>query len=606
MQVFFVNTARSRRANVWYVLLLCAALTMLLAACGGQSHPPTTQGVQVPSLPLPSIGGLPALAAGLQPTGQLDPTLKLQLTIGLAINRKALASDLAALYDPNSAQFGHYLTPQQLTTRYGASQATIDKVTGLLQTEGFEVLAVSPLRDQITVSATVAQIAQTFHVTLQTFQKDGQTFFGPSGDATLPAALTSLVTSVVGLNNFAQPSPHLGLSATPAALGQHPAVDCANSKQNIGVTPSQVAANYGYSDAYKAGYTGKGISIGVLEFNDDVATSDLTTFLRCMSSATLHRSIIRVNGGATLPDALSTEEATLDFEYLGTLAPDAQLVEYQSQYCQIQGACTFFGSNATFAQAYTAVLNRIAADGSVQVVSASWGGPEIGFTKDELFALDQSIEYLGAEGITFAAASGDCGAFDAGEFNKLAADFPSADPYTLAVGGTFLHVDAQGKRSSEPVWFNAKPDKSKCLNSWGGGGGVSVIFSQPSWQQGTGVKNQYANGHRQEPDVAATAFNLAFLDGGQWSNGGGGTSAAAPIWAAGIALVDQGLMQQSKQVVGAPATFYRVANKHGSFQPYFDITEGNNLYYPATTGYDISTGWGVPNILDFGKALGAF
>src|SRR5690242_5122608 len=199
MQVLCMNTARSRRLSACSVLLLCAALTMLLAACSGQSQPQTTQSTPVPSLPLPSIGGLPALAAGLQPTGQLDPDLKLQLTIGLAINRKALASDLAALYDPNSAQFGHYLTPQQIADRYGASQPTVDTVTSLLQTEGFQVLAVSPLRDQITVSATVAQIAQTFHVTLQTFQKDEQSFFGPSGDATLPSALTSLVTSVVGL-----------------------------------------------------------------------------------------------------------------------------------------------------------------------------------------------------------------------------------------------------------------------------------------------------------------------------------------------------------------------------------------------------------------------
>ncbi len=605
MKHLLARTVPGRRSGWAYGLLLLSILALLLAACGNSSQTQPTQRTQATLPPPPPIGGLPPVASGLQPQGQIPLDIRLQLTIGLTTNRQALARDLAALYDPTSPQFGHYLSPQELAARYGASQASIAQVTAYLKSQGFEVRSVSPLRNSIQVTATVGQIAQAFHITLQTFQMQGKTVFGPNGTITLPPALQSLVTSVVGLSSFAQPVPLLmpGASRSPDATRKQAAADCAGLKQSGGVTPGQLATAYRYADAYKAGYTGKGISIGVIEFNDDVDVNDLNTFLACTTGGKLHRSLIRVNGGAVAPDPLSTGEATLDFEYLSALAPDAQLIEYQTQYCNI--GCGLLYDASPFPQAFAALLNQIAADGNVQVVSISWGGEESIFTKDEIFALDQAIQYLAAEGVTTAVASGDCGAFGGGTYKQLSVDFPAADPYALAVGGTFLHTDAAGKRTSEPVWVDANPDQSRCLNSWGSGGGLSTLFSQPTWQQGPGVKNQYANGKRQVPDVAAAAFNLPIYQGGSWSLSGG-TSAAAPIWAAGIALVDQSLQQHHRQLVGATPTFYRLLNKAGKLHPYYDITQGTNLYYPATAGYDLTTGWGAPNLIDFGKALGAF
>lgn len=192
----------SKQSKGLYGLFLLCALTLVLAACGGNQ---TTQQQSTPVAlpPLPPIGGLPPGLTGVQPSGQVDPNLRLQLTIGLATNRQALADELAALYDPNSSEFGRYLTPQELASRYGASQANVDKVTSYLQAQGFQILSVSPLRNQISVSATVAQVAQTLGVTLLTFPKNGQTVFSPSSTITLPAALKSLVTSVVGCDQRA-------------------------------------------------------------------------------------------------------------------------------------------------------------------------------------------------------------------------------------------------------------------------------------------------------------------------------------------------------------------------------------------------------------------
>jgi kumamolisin len=601
--VFFTSFRRPER--FWHGLLFLCALVFLLTACGGQAQQ-QQQSTPITLPPLPSPGGLPPGLAGLQPSGLLDLNLRLQLTIGLAIDRQALADDLAAIYDPNSPQFGHYLTPQDIASRYGMSQANIDKVTAYLQAHGFQILSVSPLRDQLSVTANVAQIAQTFGAVLQLFrEKNGQIVFSPSNTITLPSELSSLVTSVIGLSNVAQPNPK-----APRATGAPSASDCSQATQD-GETPNEIAATYGYSNAYKAGYTGKGISIGVVEFNDNISVNDLNHFLSCTTGGKLHRSIVKVDGGVKASDDGSTGEAELDFEYLAALAPDAQLVEYQDTYCAGSNTswdCQKGQVGVPFPEGYVDILNQIAADGKVQLVSASWGNPEQNFSQSELFAFDQAIEYLAAEGITFAAATGDCGAFDGGSYNQLAVDIPAADPFALAVGGTELLTDSKGNRKSEMVWnsYQDAPDQNPCeYNDWGGGGGLSTVFGLPGWQQGSGVKNKFSNGGRELPDISANAWTDADYFKGQWE-ASGGTSAATPIWIAGLALVDQGLVKHHKQLVGATPTFYRVANHAGKLHPFYDITQGDNLYYPATTGYDLASGWGAPNIVDFGKVLGAF
>jgi len=100
------------------------------------------------------------------------------------------------------------------------------------------------------------------------------------------------------------------------------------------------------------------------------------------------------------------------------------------------------------------------------------------------------------------------------------------------------------------------------------------------------------------PDVAAAAFpNIAvYYKGARVASGG--TSAAAPIWAAGALLVDQALQQKGKPVLVGVPEFYTLANHPGHFHPYNDITAGDNLFYQATPGWDYTSGWGSPNFND--------
>jgi len=130
----------------------------------------------------------------------------------------------------------------------------------------------------------------------------------------------------------------------------------------------------------------------------------------------------------------------------------------------------------------------------------------------------------------------------------------------------------------------------------------------PSWQTGRGVANQFSDGRRQVPDVAADADPLtgyAIYDSTSGCRGQqcwgvvGGTSAAAPLWAGLIALANQAGPKQGLRSAGFlnPA-LYRLGNGAAGASgasPFHDITAGGNLFYPATPGWDYSTGWGSPD-----------
>ena len=171
----------------------------------------------------------------------------------------------------------------------------------------------------------------------------------------------------------------------------------------------------------------------------------------------------------------------------------------------------------------------------------------------------------------------------------------------MAVGGTELSVNGQHNRSQEMVWSDGL-DLLQCNNSWGSGGGNSSMYARPAWQNANGVTNQFSQNDRQVPDVSAVADNLAVYFQGEWG-AVGGTSASAPIWAAGQALVNEDTIQRLGTFAYSPQFYYAVANKNGGGNAYFDVTSGDNLYYPATAGWDYATGLGTPNLASFDRAV---
>jgi subtilase family serine protease len=199
---------------------------------------------------------------------------------------------------------------------------------------------------------------------------------------------------------------------------------------------------------------------------------------------------------------------------------------------------------------------------------------------------------MAVQGQSFFAADGDTGAAIG------AIDPPDDDPYITIVGGTTLATAGpRGAWLSETVW-NAQEGPGVAVT----GGGISTIYNIPVWQKGLNLlANHGSNTKRNTPDVAMVADNIFIVADNGFQELSGGTSAAAPLWAAFAALANQ-------QAVGAglgPIGFVNPAlyniGTNSSFTACFDdVTVGNNTnnnasQFFAVPGYDLCTGWGSPS-----------
>jgi len=249
--------------------------------------------------------------------------------------------------------------------------------------------------------------------------------------------------------------------------------------------------------------------------------------------------------------------------------------------------------------------NKIATDNLAQVVSTSWGYPEtvaVGLTvnggSSYMATENQIFQRMAAQGQSMFAASGDSGAYDDG--TTIDVDDPASQPFVTGVGGTSL----TGSVSTpvERAWNSC--GTGKCLQTGGGssGGGVSAVWpifnnSNPTYNYQVGVPGLASPTNRNVPDVSLNAdpnsspYYIVVLGGPGFE---GGTSAAAPLWAAFTALLNQGSSIAGASPLGfANPKLYQLDNNASTYAVNFnDVTSGDNGNYSAHAGYDNVTGLG--------------
>ncbi len=249
-------------------------------------------------------------------------------------------------------------------------------------------------------------------------------------------------------------------------------------------------------------------------------------------------------------------EEAMDVEWAHAIAPAANIILVEA-------------NSDSFDDLYNAI--DVAADyPGVSTVSLSWGSPEFaGETNwDDFFETPS-----GHQGVTFVAASGDGGAPGID---------PAFSPNVVAAGGTSLTLNSDGSYDYEIGWFDS-------------GGGVSQYEPEPAYQEGV-----QSTGYRTIPDVSFVSDRspgVAVYDsydntgGGPWVSMGG-TSLAAPSWAALIAIADQGRVAMGGTTLDGPSQTLPALYSLPSAD-FHDITTGYNGYYTAP-GYDYVTGLGTP------------
>ena len=574
-----------------------ALLLFFLAGCGGPNPvtvpTPTTPAIQFTVIDLK----LPAEALNAQVIGSVPDDTILHVSVTFKTNQQTLDQ-----LNQKKVQTGQNQDLEGLANKLGITDQQYQQFKSFFGIEN-ATLKLNKLHTNLTVDAKAKTFARLFQTHFVIHKLNGRTFFTPAANAPpkLPKFIADQIVAITGLDNYSvapqralqvlqhSDSVYMGARKSPAATCTPP---------NDVLSVPEIDHLYGYDQFYKAGFHGEGMTINLIEI-DGLATSDLQTYLRCAN----YRGRISL---VTIRKAPSPGlEATLDVEMIASAAPSANMVVYQTDISQAQ----------TFNDFWTALndeLQQLINDntkngGTGSVVSISLGAPEGALTQDNVTAIDQSLEILTkGEHMTVFIASGDCGAFGIGDlapnsFGQLAVSYPSTDPWAVSVGG----IEPQPSQNGivQVAWSNGS-NRSKCDHQWGSGGGLSQVFQIPSWQAGPGVKNKFSNGMRQVPDVAAFAIPIACFVQSAWGTCLG-TSLATPVWASGMALVNQALIHQTHSFFFGPSLIYGVAQTAASNNesPYFEVTRGNNLYYPATPGWNFATGFGAPNLPVFYNIL---
>ncbi|WP_052394907.1 protease pro-enzyme activation domain-containing protein [Kutzneria sp. 744] len=520
--------------------------------------------VGVPALAQPTPAFSPLVASvvpGLDRavrTGALPGSQRVSVAVSLKLRNQ---SELDRLLADQAAGRAKYITPQQFRDRFGPTQSDVNRVTDYLRSRGLKVTGVSANRLAVDAVGTADQLGAAFNTSLARWHDAGlgRDFAAADSTPKVPSSLSSVVTGVTGLDDHYVPQRRTAEVAGPK-VGSGP---------GGGYTPNELRSAYGLNGLEA---DGSGQTLALFEYGKfDQANID--TYDHQFTLPTAPPVVRNIDGGNTDGDSAQAE-VELDIEVAHAIAPKADLVVYTAP-------------NTTSAE--VDMWNALVAD-NVPVVSSSWGLCEYDRSLASMQAVDAVAKQAAAQGMTFFAPSGDAGAYDCERDAStqhaadLAVDFPGSNPYVTSVGGTKLTLNADGTRASETTWNQG--------GGWATGGGQSMVFDKPLWQTG--------DGKRQVPDVSAAASGgeYSVYIQGAWGRNGG-TSAASPLWASYLTLINQRAGILGKLRIGQlNPKLYALGGLAVN-----DVTVGDNRFYQAGAGFDMATGWGTPNGITLSDAL---
>jgi subtilase family serine protease len=385
-------------------------------------------------------------------------------------------------------------------------------------------------------------------------------------------------------------------------------------------SPLQYRSAYDFEPLYKAGITGAGRTIVIVDsFGSPTIQHDLDVF---DAQYGLPATTVDVRQFGAIPPFDPTDstrlgwagETTLDVEYAHAIAPGAKIVLVETAVAETQGV-------QGFPEMMDAEKSLIDA-GVGDVISQSFGSTENnfpGFAQGDFRSLTNlryAFQDAAKHNVTVLASSGDNGVADSdlsgNPYPTPVNSWPSSDPLVTSIGGTYPTIDDTGKKTAPDVAGN--DDEQLFPGGVVAGGGLSHIFKRPSYQ--AGVKSVVGD-HRGTPDISFSAV----LSGAAWfyysyqpSRVGwhlvAGTSESCPIMAGVVALADQvaghrlGNIDHALYTLGHLSTLPNFPHVTGIV----DVTSGSISAHGVTgpsagPGYDSASGWGTIDAAYFVPAL---
>jgi kumamolisin len=529
----------------------------------------------------PIVGSDRKPLPGAVATSRTNPNATIEVT--LKLRRKTTLP-------PVTKRPEKILTRDQLRDTYGATQPDIDKVVKTLGTFGLTLVRSIAATRTVQLRGSVSAMESAFQVKLFNYTHSSGNYRGRVGRVQIPVELADIVQAVFGLDN-----------RRIARRRRQPIRDDPHAKSGTVSTtwnlPSQFAAHYNFPSG-----DGTGQAVGLLEFGGGYFPADLQQFCSLANIANLPTvTPISTDGTPTNAKDGAEGEVMLDIEVVAGVCPKANIAVYFANWGE-QG----WISNLD------AALND--STNNPGVISVSWGQAEDTdiWTAQAMDQINQSFQDAANLGITICIAAGDDGSSDAVTDGLAHVDFPGASPYALCVGGTT--VTNLAPNQPDIVWFEG--DGLRADQGGSTGGGVSANSPRPTWQSAINIPsvNAGAIAGRCVPDLAANAdWNaspyLLVVDG--QAQGNGGTSAASPLIASLLTLINQARATAGKTRVGyITAELYQSSTGGSPAGPTgcTDVTSGNNDTatdggYSAGAGYDAASGWGTPNGVNLAQAI---
>jgi len=599
---------------------------------------------------------------------------RLLLVLARSTQQEAeLQTWLQSVQDANSPNYRHFLSPEDFGKRFGVGNSDLQTVQAWLTSHGFTVSKVSKSRMAIEFSGTAGQVQSAFHTSLHSYVVYGEQYWANASDPQIPSALAPVVAGLASLNSFKPRAQYIRGPSGVYDAKKHtitPTYTTGNDANGLYIFlgPADAATIYNTPTSFNpnlsgTAYTGAGVTIGIAgDSNIDITQNAnyRTTF-----GLPANPTAVVVDG--TDPgengDAV---EAYLDTQVAGGIAPGANVILYTA-------ADTYYDSGL-----FLAIL-RALDDNQADILNVSFGGCEADQGDSGNQYILELWEQAAAQGISVTVSSGDSGSAGCDNPNSeqyatqgLAVNGVGSTPYNISVGGTDYDILASNFPTSftqyvdtsntlpnhrsalsyipEEPWNNStypnlSASANKSLSALTGtyqsdniqaaGGGISSIYSVPTWQ------SSFASGSfRNQPDVSFLAGNGFYgalwglctdLDEDSSGNpitdcaapttsdnfnltGVGGTSAAAPAFAGMLALVKQ---KTGTRLGQANDVLYNLAKtKYATV--FHDVTMGDNSVncqanssgdcdydfagyyfmsgYNANTGYDMASGLGSVNV----------
>jgi pseudomonalisin/xanthomonalisin len=499
----------------------------------------------------PAIPGIqPLLLQHALDRGPASADVRQTVVLSLTLRDDAgLDRLLAAQQTAGSADYHRWLSPQQFADRFSPTTAAVAEATRWARAAGLVVTEVSANRTLVTLEGTRAQLGRAFGVSLHRVHVAGQDFVTPDRTASLPAPLRRITGSVLGLTTY-----------NPNRL--HHRVATRSGYKTYGL------ASYTPKDFWEiynapAGTTGTNQTVAVITDGDlRPVARDLERFQTRYSLRHVPLTVVETTRPSSAVDGVT--EYDLDTQASQGFAPGIRrLIAYNA------------GSLGDIHP-----LNQFVVERRSLTASASYGGCElINAAVGTVDAKDRVFKQAMAQGQTFWFSTGDEGSSCSVLVNTGTpvgipnVEYPASSPYVVAVGGTSL-TGQKTQPTREITWIGA-------------GGGNSVVETAPSWQKDHLTFARAAG--RGLPDISLDAdpnSGFSVIVNGRTETVGG-TSASAPAWNGIWARV----LQRHPRIGFAAPALYRLAPG-----PLVDITLGTNGQWAATSGYDLSTGLGTPDV----------